>query len=525
MNHTTASRETSRLPGLRAALLGIGGAAALVAFPLNTKAAPAVRPNIVFITADDLNYDSMGCYGVPIPNLTPNIDRLAAEGIRFQFAYSTVAVCQPVRELMHTGRYPHRSGAMGFFPLKPEIRTLNQQLREAGYLISMFGKNEHYLPAASFPVDVAEKTINRRPALLAAATREFIALARAQGRPFFHHVNCGDPHHPLIGAKGPDDLADGDAPSRYIKPEEVTEVPGFLEDLPEVRREMAQYYTNVRRLDDCIGAVLTALDESGQRDHTLVMFHGGDHGMAWAFAKSNVYENSSRAGLLLRWPGVITPGRVDTDHLVSTLDFTPTLLEATGVPTIPDMDGRSFLPALKGVRMPGWDRVYTHYNQGGVYVWMPMRCVRTKDRSYIWNAWSDGRTEYQGGLWSEKGAIMKGFSLAWPAMFRAAATDPAIKARLDLLIYRVPEEFFDLSTDRFERKNLIADPGRQPEIDAMRSDLLAMMRRTGDPFAEAFARRDDRSVYLKTRDRLSEVYSNPARKKPPDAAKQKAAQR
>ncbi len=487
----------------------------LAALPLAAlHAADSAKPNIVFICADDLNHDSMGCYGCKIPDLTPHIDRLAAEGLRFQLAYSTVSVCQPVRETMHCGRYPHRSGAMGFYPLKPEVRTLNQQLRDAGYLISMIGKNGHYMPTKSFPVDFVEQKINRSPARLAEATKKFIGMAQTQGKPFFHHVNCGDPHHPLLGAKGPDDLADGDAPSRWIKPEEIKEVPGFLEDLPEVRREMARYYTNVKRLDDCVGAVLKALDETGQRENTIVMFYGGDHGMAWPFAKSNDYENSSRGALLFRWPGVVTPGRVDTDHLVSTLDFTPTLLAATGVPMIPDMDGRSFLPALKGVRMPGWDRVYTFYNQGGVSVWMPMRCVRTKDRSYIWNGWSDGKTEYQGGLWSEKGPIMKGTSLAWPAMVKAAKTNPEIKARVDLLIYRVPEEFYDMTSDRCERTNLIADPNRQKEIEALRSDLLALMQRTGDPFAEAFAKRNDRTVYLTARNKLTAEYRKPVAKKP-----------
>jgi N-sulfoglucosamine sulfohydrolase len=181
---------------------------------------------------------------------------------------------------------------------------------------------------------------------------------------------------------------------------------------------------------------------------------------------------------------------------------------------IPDMDGRSFFLALKGVRMPGWDRVYTFYNQGGVNAWMPMRCVRTKDRSYIWNAWSDGKTEYQGGLWSEKGPIMKGTSLAWPAIVQAAKTNPAIQARVDLLIYRVPEEFYDMTSDRCERNNLIADAGRQKEIEALRSGLLAEMQRTGDPFAEAFVKRNDRTVYLTVRDKLTAEYRKPVAKKP-----------
>jgi N-sulfoglucosamine sulfohydrolase len=212
---------------------------------------------------------------------------------------------------------------------------------------------------------------------------------------------------------------------------------------------------------------------------------------------------------------------VDTEHLVSTLDFTPTLLDATRVTMIPDMDGRTFLPALKGQRMTGWDRVYTFYNQGGTSHWMPMRCVRTKDRAYIWNGWSDGKTEYQGGLFSEKGPIAKGTGLAWPAIVKAAQTNPTIKARVELLVHRVPEEFFDLRSDRFERHNLIADPSSQKEIEVMRSDLLSLMQRTSDPFAEALAHRNDRTVYLAARDRVNGEFNKPApKKKASNAAKE-----
>ncbi|MCX7007221.1 MAG: sulfatase-like hydrolase/transferase [Kiritimatiellaeota bacterium] len=127
---TTSRRDFLKLAG-----------AAVLTFPRLGKSAPSTfqplekgRPNIVFITADDMNHDSSNAYGGPIKDLTPHLNTLALEGLRFQQAYSTVAVCQPVREIMHTGLYPHRNGAMGFFPLKPEIRTLNQQLHDAGYL-------------------------------------------------------------------------------------------------------------------------------------------------------------------------------------------------------------------------------------------------------------------------------------------------------------------------------------------------------------------------------------------------------
>jgi N-sulfoglucosamine sulfohydrolase len=472
------------------------------------------RLNIIFITADDMNYDSAGCTGCPIKDLTPNVDRLASEGMRFQYAYSTVAVCQPVREIMHTGLYPQHNGAMGFLPLKPEVRTVNQQLHDAGYLISMIGKEPHYQPAEKFCVDFSPPLLiktngmtvqaPRSPGQLYLLTKEFLKQAADQGKPFFHHVNCTDPHRPFIGYNGPDDLAHGEPPSRWIQPDELKGVPGFLEDLPKVRKEIAQYLTSVRRLDDCLGAILKALDESGQRENTLVMFYGGDHGMSFPFAKSNDYENSSRGTLILRWPGVTKPGSVDTNDLVSTIDFTPTLLDATALPMIPHMDGRSFLPALKGEKMSGWDKVFTFYNQTSAKSWLLMRCIRTKDRSYIWNAWADGQTEYH----AENMA-----GLTWKAMVAAAQDDPAINGRVDFYLHRVPEEFYDLTQDRVERKNLIADPAHQQEIATMRGELLDLLRRSDDPLAEAFAHRDNPQLLRDAEARLIAEYPAPAKGK------------
>ena len=454
--------------------------------------------NILFFTADDMNFDSSGVCGGPIKDLTPNIDRLASEGLRFEYSYSTVAVCQPVRQIMQTGLYPHRNGSMGFFPIRPEVRTLNQQLHDAGYLISMFGKNRHHQPAEKFCADVASDTISRHPSRLAEATRSFLRSAREKGRPFFHNVNCYDPHRPFIGIKGPDDLAEGEPPSRWITQAEVTRIPGFLEDTPDIRRELAGYYTNVRRLDDALGAVLGVLEEEGFADNTLVMFYGGDHGMSFPFAKSNNYEQSSRGALLIRWPGVAKPGHVDRQHLVSTLDFAPTLLEAAGLPALAGIDGRSFLPIIKGETMPGWDRVYTFYNAAFGNRWLPMRCVRTRDRAYIWNAWSDGQRSYQ----SEGMA-----GLTWKSMLASAATNEVARARTDFYLHRVPEEFYDLTADPFERSNLIADPSRQVEIESMRTELLALMRRTGDPFTEAFAHRDNRDLVPAVLKKLQAEYA------------------
>lgn len=469
-------------------------ASALAWLVLALGAPVACGQNVLFFTADDMNHDSPAVCGGPIADLTPHVDRLAARGLRFERAYSTVAVCQPVRQTMLCGLYPHRSGSLGFFPVRPGVRTLNQRLRDAGYLISRFGKGKHMQPAEQFCCDVGDDTISRHPTRLAEATRAFIRMAKARGKPFFHNVNCYDPHRPFIGMQGPDDLAGGEPPSRRVGLDEITAVPGFLEDLPDVRRELAGYYTNVRRLDDALGAVLAVLDEEGVADSTIVVFYGGDHGMSFPFGKSNSYEASSRGTLIVRWPGVTKPGAMDRGHMVSTLDFTPTLLDALGLPAIPDLDGRSFLPALRGREMAGWDRVFTQYNAAYGDNWLPMRCIRTKDRAYIWNAWSDGRKTYR----TENMA-----GLTWKAMLAAAEQDPAVRARADFYAHRAPEEFYDLSADRFERTNLIASPAHQGEIEALRAELLATMRRTQDPFAEAFANRGDRRLVSATIEALS----------------------
>ena len=195
---------------------------------------------------------------------------------------------------------------------------------------------------------------------------------------------------------------------------------------------------------------------------------------------------------------------MDREHLVSTLDFTPTLLDAAGLPAIPDIDGRSFLPAMKGAKMSGWDRVFTFYNATSGNLWVPMRCIRTKDRSYIWNAWSDGQTQY-------RAENMAG--LTWKAMLAAAQSDPALKARTDFYLYRVPEEFYDLTGDRFERQNLIHDPSRQAEIASLRQELLALLQRTGDPLAEAFAQRDKPEILAAAKQKLREEYERPPKGK------------
>jgi hypothetical protein len=164
-----------------------------------------------------------------------------------------------------------------------------------------------------------------------------------------------------------------------------------------------------------------------------------------------------------------------------------------------------------------WSRVFTFYNQSSGGNWLLMRCIRTKDRSYIWNAWSDGKMKYSaenmGGL-------------TWKAMLAAAATNPALKARTDFYIYRTPEEFYDMSADRYERRNLIKEASRQAEITTLRKELLALMQRTGDPLAQAFAQMDKPEILAAAKQQLIDAYESPkqqAKEKAPAVKKNAAA--
>ena len=456
------------------------GLLTLLALSLSLHAEKPRPLNIVLITADDMNWDSLGCTGSTVPNITPHIDKLAAEGILFKQAHATIPVCQPVRATMHTGLYPQNSGCRGFGPIKDEVKTINEVMQEAGYLISMLAKTPHYKPYEKWCVDYTvhakELDVGRNPEKFRKHTAKFLKMAAEQDKPFFHHVNCQDPHRPFFwsGEKS----HEGTYPPirREIKPEEV-EVPKFLEDLPKVREEVAEYYSCVYRLDECVGAVMDELKKAGRDKDTLVMFFGGDHGMAFPYAKSNTYDNGTRAALILRWPEVIPAGQVDNDHLVATIDMAPTLLEAARLPALKNIDGRSFLTIAKGEKQDGWDKVVTMYHETFSKRLLEMRCIRTKDKAYIWNAWSDGKQTYRAENMSGK---------TWKAMLEAGKTNPEIQKRCDFYLYRTPEEFYVVSEDPVERTNRIKDPKFEKDIAAFKNELKEWLKDKNDPLLKQF---------------------------------------
>ncbi|MCZ7646486.1 MAG: sulfatase [Planctomycetota bacterium] len=402
-------------------------------------------------------------------------------GLRFEHAHSSEAVCQPSRQMLMTARYPHHYGAKGFHSFKADTPTLPQALKRAGYRIGIFGKVGHYgkpeLHGWDTQFDLDEMGMGRDPETYARRTAAFLKEAQDAGKPFFLVANSHDPHRPFAGAdnEGPkyQDFR-AKAPKVYA-PEEIV-VPGFLPDLPAIRQEVAQYVTSASRLDAAVGAVLKALDESGQAEKTLVMF-ASDHGMAFPFAKTNCYPAGTRSPWTIRWPGTVKPGSVDREHFVSSVDFAPTILEALGLAQLPGSDGRSFLPLLKGEKQDGRAGVLTQFDQTSGQNDYPMRAWQDAESLYIWNPWSDGKAAFKNE--SQAGLTMK-------AMNEGAGKDPVLAARVKLFVHRVKEEFYDLRSDPHCLKNLIDAPEAAERIKAGRAKLLAALAANGDPHAEAF---------------------------------------
>ncbi len=454
-----------------------------------------VLPNILIVTADDLAYNSVGAFGCRISDITPNIDNLAKEGIMFTHAHVNTAVCQPCRQSWLTGRFPHNNGAEGFEPIDSDVSTLTEQLKSLGYVNGILGKEIHHQPMERFFWDfipfktesdsVWRKGNSRDPNLFYRYSSKFFEMVKEKKKPFFFIANSHDPHRPFIGSKS-DTLTWGDnmpPVTRQFAPDEI-EMLGYLPDIEKVRKEVAQYYGNVYRCDQNIGAVLKALEESGLENNTLVIFLS-DHGAAFPFSKSQCYLNSTKTPLIIKWPGKIKAGSVDSLHFITGIDLMPTIMEIAGLPLIPKLDGESFLPILQNKTQKDRAYAYSSFYQVFSKTRYPMRCLQNENFGYIYNFWSDHQLQISGDATG---------GITWKAMIEAAKTDPEIAKRVELYRYRVPEEFYDFKNDPNGLINLANDPAYTNELNKFREKMLEAMKKYDDPAYEAYRDRDEPGI-------------------------------
>jgi len=302
------------------------------------------RPNIVIVTLHDAGRQ-FGCYGQRVHS--PNVDRFAEEGVKFERAFSAAPVCSPARGAMMTGRYPQTNGLMGlthgpwWWRLHDDERHLAQLLLERGYHTRQLGfQHEADDPErlgfeTHIPLDKEDG--GRRDALeVAELFEQALPVMRRDDRPFYAQIGFFETHTPFNdGRIVPDD------------PDRV-EVPGFIEDTPEARRYIADLNGAIRRADEAFGRIRAALNQENLAENTLVVFTV-DHGVEYnRRAKWTCYDPGIEAALLMRWPGGGLLGGRTVPGVVSTVDVAPTVLDLLDGEVPAFMQGVSLAPVARG---------------------------------------------------------------------------------------------------------------------------------------------------------------------------------
>lgn len=442
----------------------LGGAAALglgAACSATRREPSAQRPtSVLVLLADDLSARELGCYGCADAR-TPTIDELARRGARFAQAYTAVGVCQPSRSSLYTGLYPHRHGAMGFGPIREDVATWPELLRERGVFTAMVGKLD-VDPVAKFPFDHLLKSVDmpgrRDPAMWSGHVRD--VLQRAQGRPFAAVIGLSDPHRPF----------DEDDTPRVTDPASVR-LPRTLWDTDGTRREYARHLDCIARLDRTVSLALEELARSGRDRDTLVVVTA-DNGASFPFAKSTLYEPGVRMPLVCAGPGVLPGERAE---IVSLLDILPTALELAGA-SQPALDGRSLAPLLFDGRALDRDAFVTMQTENNREQARPARALHTARFKYIRNLGPDVATV----------SNVVGHSETWESGKLAARTDERIAARMKAYLYRATDELYDLANDPDELENLAASPVHAETLATLKGRLREWMKTNGDPGLEGF---------------------------------------
>ncbi len=444
-------------------------------------AAEQKKPNVVLIVADDHGREAVGCYGNPVIK-TPNLDKLASEGVRFTHAFCTTASCSASRSVILTGLYNHATGQYGHqhsfhhFVSFENIKSLPVLLSQAGYRTARIGKL-HVAPPEVYKFDEELGAESRNPVAMAQKCKDFIAASDA--RPFFLYFCLSDPHRG--GGKAqelpykPDrfgNRANGYPGVKEVKydPKDII-VPPFLPDIPECRAELAQYYQSVSRVDQGVGQLLEILKQSSKYDSTLVIYIS-DNGIAFPGAKTTLYEPGMNLPCIVQNPYQKKRGLV-CNATITWADITPTILDFAGaLQKETDFHGRSFKSILEQENPKGWDEIYASHTFHEITMYYPMRVIRERKHKLIWNIAHGLEYPFASDLWE---------SSTWQAVLHRGDKFYG-KRSIDAYLHRSEFELYDLDEDPYEIKNLAGDTKYQKLLGELKEKLKAFQKRTNDPW-------------------------------------------
>ncbi|MHC4906240.1 MAG: sulfatase family protein [Planctomycetota bacterium] len=416
-------------------------------------AVSAARPNMVFFIADDISPEDLGCYGHPTIK-TPNVDALAANGLRFDNAYLTTSSCSPSRCSIITGRYPHNTGAPELSQKLPESQTrFPELLREAGYYTVLSGKNHMFGKKEDRAFDHITK--GGGPG----SEEDWVdhVRKRPKEKPFFFWFASTDAHRSWQLSE--------QAPVYNL--DEVV-VPPYMVDTEITREDLASYYHEVSRFDHFVGQVRDELERQGVLDNTLIVV-AADNGRPFPRCKTRLYDSGIKTPWVVHYPRVI-PKPAVTGSLISSIDLSATCLELAGIAKPACIQGQSFLPILKKPQAEVRQMVFSEHNWH-VYK-NHERMVRFGDFVYIRNNYPN-----QPNLCYESDTKYPAGRELWQA-HAAGKTTPEQQQ-----VFANPcpeEELYQLSKDPNQFKNLAGNPEYAEKLKQARKWIGQWTKQTGD---------------------------------------------
>jgi arylsulfatase A-like enzyme len=411
--------------------------------------AAAARPNILWVVTEDNSATFVGAYGDPLAR-TPHFDRLAKEGVLFERAYSTSAVCAPTRASIITGMYAPALGTQHMrsnVPMPSWMRYFPAYLRDAGYYTTNHAKTDYnaaVLPGTWDQNGAQAHWRNRKP-----------------GQPFFAVFNFNQSHESSLHKRFP----------LKTDPAKVR-LPAYLPDTPEIRADMAQYYDRVSEADRAIGEVLAELATDGLSEETIIFYYS-DHGGVLPRSKRFMFENGTHPSLVVRFPkkfqslAPAAPGSRSTE-LVNWVDLAPTVLSVTGIKAPDYFQGRAFAgPA----RAPAPQFTYNFRD-------------RMDERYDLCRAVTDGRWRYIRNYRPEL-ATLQHLNYLWlmsstRELDRLRAEGKLNPTQAALFESKPVEQLFDCTADPDNVHNLAADPAHRVTLERMRAANRAHLLRIRD---------------------------------------------
>ncbi|MGI9474281.1 MAG: sulfatase-like hydrolase/transferase [Rubripirellula sp.] len=447
----------------------------LPASPFSTRP-QSNRPNVLLIVGEDHGCE-LSCYGDPVIE-TPNIDRLAAEGMLFENGYVTQSVCSPSRSTLFTGLYPHQNGQLGLathqFRWFHPWPTTYSMLKRSGYRTGLIGKT-HVLPekaVESFVDFRFQKSSNFAKKKVSDYAVQAGKFFDESDDPFFMTVNYPDAHWPLQGK------VEG-LPTQQVDAEKVKVMSYVGSENERMRKVVQNYYDCMLRLDACVGQLLSELQRSGKADNTLVVFVG-DHGAQMARGKVTVYEGGMRVPLIARWPGKIEAGQ-RTKTLASTIDLLPTFMEAANVASPEGLPGKSLLPVLEGdVEEEFREYLFCERNCDAAHLTFPQRTVRDGRYKLIHTLVQD-REDPAARYYRVHGASHWSGSLTDQELEKA---DDRTRDGYARWLHPPEYQLYDLSLDPDEWHDLSEDPMHAATKQRLSKALQEWQVETDDPLRD-----------------------------------------